>query len=205
MAGKERSSRVPPAVGALPLVGGWAKQADQQARWLQDVLEQNARLVGQLPATLKSFTDALENFNETVARLDRMIDRVDGVTAALIAPLEQLTPRLDRVRDIPELIETLRSEAIPALRAATDTQQQVAMLATMLERLADLLAELPGAGLMRRFTGQPDPRRPKPPADGPVRRTRSAASTPGSEPARSPCSRRRSGSPGHWPCTREWL
>lgn len=165
MAGKERSSRVPQAVGALPLVGGWAKQADQQARWLQDILEQNARLVGQLPATLKSFNDGLQRFNETVARLDRMIDRVESVTTALIAPIEQLTPRLERVRDIPELVETLRNEAIPALRAATDTQQQVAVLASMLDRFADLLADLPGASLMRRFTAQPDPRRPKPPTD----------------------------------------
>jgi ABC-type transporter Mla subunit MlaD len=163
MAGSERSSRIPSAVGSLPLVGGLVRQADSQARWLQDILEQNARLVGQLPATLKSFNDALERFNETVARLDRMVDRVEGVTAGLIAPIEQVANRLDRVRDIPELVDTLRHEALPALRAATDTQQQVAALAAMLDRMADLLGELPGAGLVRRFTDPGQSRRPRPP------------------------------------------
>ena len=156
---------MPSAVGALPVVGGLVRQADSQARWLQDVLEQNARLVGQLPATLKAFNDALERFNDTVARLDRMVDRVEGMTAALIAPIEQLTPRLDRVRDIPELVETLRQEAIPALRAATDTQQQVAVLAAALDRILDLFGELPGAGLVRRFTAPGETKRPKPPSD----------------------------------------
>jgi ABC-type transporter Mla subunit MlaD len=163
MAGSERSSRVPSAVGSIPLVGGLVRQADNQARWLQDVLEQNARLVGQLPATLKAFNDSLERFNDTVARLDRMIDRIDGVTTGLIAPIEQVAARLERVRDIPELVDTLRHEALPALRAATDTQQQVAALAAMLERVVELFGDLPGAGLMRRFTAPGESRRPRPP------------------------------------------
>jgi ABC-type transporter Mla subunit MlaD len=165
MAGSERSSRVPSAVGSLPLVGGLVRQADSQARWLQDVLEQNARLVGQLPATLKAFNDSLERFNDTVARLDRMVDRVETMTTALVAPIEQVATLLDRVRDIPELVETLRHEALPALRAAADTQQQVAALAAVLDRVAELLAELPGAGLVRRFTAQGEGRRPPRPPD----------------------------------------
>ncbi len=67
------------------------------------------------------------------------------------------------MRDIPELVDTLRHEALPALRAATDTQQQVAALAAMLDRMADLLGELPGAGLVRRFTDPGQSRRPRPP------------------------------------------
>lgn len=165
MAGTERSSRVPAAVGSIPVVGGLARQADQQARWLQDLLEQNARLVGQLPATLKAFNDSLERFNETVGRLDAMVDRVESVTRGLISPIEQLTPRLDRVRDIPELVDMLRHEALPALRAATDTQQQVAALAAMLDRVIELLGELPGAGLVRRLTDPGQARRPRPPED----------------------------------------
>ena len=159
----ERSSRVPSAVSAIPVVGGLVKQADSQARWVQDVLEQNARLVGQLPATLKAFNDSLERFNETVARLDRMVDRVETVTSGLVTPIEQVAARLDRVRDIPELVDTLRHEALPALRAAADTQQQVAALAAVLDRIVELLADLPGAGLVRRFTGPGESRRPRPP------------------------------------------
>lgn len=163
MAARERPSRVPSAVGSIPVVGGLVRQADQQARWVQDLLEQNTRLVGQLPATLKAFNDSLERFNETVARLDSMVDRVESVTRGLILPIEQLAPRLDRVRDIPELVDMLRHEALPALRAATDTQQQVAALAAMLDRIAELLSELPGLGLVRRLTDPGQSRRPKPP------------------------------------------
>lgn len=111
----EKSSRVPPAVGSIPVVGELMKQADQQARWLQDMLEQNTRLVGQLPATMKSFNDSLERFNQTVSRLDRAVTRVERTTATLIGPLEQLAQRMDR--------------------------------------LATVLGELPGAGLVRRLTG----------------------------------------------------
>jgi ABC-type transporter Mla subunit MlaD len=110
-----KSSRVPPAVGSIPVVGDLMKQADEQARWLQDVVEQNTRLVAQLPATMKSFNDSLERFNQTVARLDRLVGQVERTTAALIGPLEQLSQRM--------------------------------------ERLAGVLGDMPGAGLVRRLTG----------------------------------------------------
>src|SRR5437868_6289785 len=64
--GVAKNSRVPPAVSSIPVVGDLVKQADAQAQWLQDMVEQNARLVGQLPSTLKSFNDSLEQFNKTV-------------------------------------------------------------------------------------------------------------------------------------------
>jgi septal ring factor EnvC (AmiA/AmiB activator) len=125
-----KSSRVPPAVGSIPVVGDLVKQADEQARWLQDVVEQNTRLVAQLPATMKSFNDSLERFNQTVARLDRLVSQVERTTATLIGPLEQLSQRM--------------------------------------ERLATVLGDMPGAGLVRRLTGgQRPPGDGEPPA-GPV-------------------------------------
>lgn len=111
----DKGSRVPPAMGSIPVVGDLMKQADQQARWLQEVLEQNTRLVGQLPGTMKTFNDTLERFNQTVARLDRAVARVERTTATLIGPLELLAQRMDR--------------------------------------LAAVLGEMPGAGLLRRLTG----------------------------------------------------
>src|SRR5690348_5212238 len=92
--GVAKNSRVPSAVGSIPVVGDLVKQADAQAQWLQDMVEQNARLVGQLPATIKSFNDSLEQFNKTVGRLDKVVTRIDGATQQLVAPLEQLTPQL---------------------------------------------------------------------------------------------------------------
>jgi ABC-type transporter Mla subunit MlaD len=165
VAGNPRNSRVPSAVGAIPVLGGLVKQADSQAQWLQELLEQNARLVGQLPATIKTFNDTLERFNQTVGRLDRTVSRIEGATAQLVGPLEQVTPQLNRVvsaidvsalRDIPDVLDALRREAVPALRAATDTQRQVALLSTTVDRIMAMLTELPGAALVRRFTARPD-------------------------------------------------
>ncbi|MCW2496678.1 hypothetical protein [Jatrophihabitans sp.] len=157
-----KNSRVPSAVGAIPVVGDLMKQADTQAQWLQELVEQNARLVGQLPATIKTFNDSLERFNQTVGRLDRMVTQVETATNQLVAPMSELAPRLERlvaaidvnsVRELPGVLDALRKEALPALRAATDTQRQLALLTTTVDRISGLLNDLPGAGLVRRFTG----------------------------------------------------
>jgi ABC-type transporter Mla subunit MlaD len=92
-----KNSRVPSAVGAIPVVGDLVKQADNQAQWLEELVEQNARLVTQLPTTMKTFNDSLERFNQTVAQLDRVVSAIEGATSQLIGPLEQLTVTLERV------------------------------------------------------------------------------------------------------------
>lgn len=92
---KPENSRVPSVLGNVPVVGDLAKSAEAQARWLQELVEQNARLIGQLPATLKSFNDALERFNETVGRLDRAVSRIEAATGTLIGPLDKLVGTLD--------------------------------------------------------------------------------------------------------------
>ncbi len=92
-----KNSRVPSAVGAIPVVGDLMKQADTQAQWLQELVEQNARLVGQLPATIKTFNDSLERFNQTVGRLDRMVTQVETATNQLVAPMSELAPRLEKL------------------------------------------------------------------------------------------------------------
>jgi GTP1/Obg family GTP-binding protein len=131
-----KSSRVPPAVGAIPVVGDLVNKADSQAQWLQELVEQNARMLAQLPETMRNFNASLERFNQTVDRLDRMVTRVERTT------------------DLVTLADSLRKETIPALRAATDTQRQVALLQATVERVATVLSELPGAGLLRRLAAQ---------------------------------------------------
>lgn len=161
---------MPSAVGAIPVVGDLVRSADAQARWMQDLLEQNARLIGQLPATLKNFNDALERFNETVARLDRTVTRIETASKNLTAPMERVVGALDpkALRELPETLDTLRKEAVPAMRAATDTQRQVAALQTTVERVMTVAGDLPGAGILRRIaTGRVDEdeaARPTPPA-----------------------------------------
>ena len=156
-----KNSRVPSAVGAIPVVGDLVRQADTQAQWLQELVEQNARLVGQLPATMKTFNDSLERFNQTVGRLDRVVTTHRGRDdAARRRRSNRSTPTLDRIagtldlptlREMPEVLDALRREALPALRAATDTQKQVALLDATVERIVALLNDLPGAGIVRRL------------------------------------------------------
>lgn len=134
MAKKDGSSRVPSAVGSIPVVGDLVKSADHQARWMQELVEQNARLIGQFPATMKSFNDALERFNDTVGRLDRAVNQIEAASRQLTGPLEK------------------------AVRATTDTQKQVARLQTTIERVIGALGDLPlpGAAVLRRIVRDGD-------------------------------------------------
>jgi ABC-type transporter Mla subunit MlaD len=166
VAKRPETSRVPSAVGAIPVVGDLMKQADAQAQWMQDLLEQNTRLVGQFPATMKTFNDSLERFNQTVARLDRAVSRIERASKNLTGPVERLADALDTktLRDIPDVLDALRTEALPALRAATDTQRQVALLQSTLDRVIAVVGDLPGASIVRRMAGgRPDePAAPRP-------------------------------------------
>ncbi len=136
---KPESSRVPSAVGAIPVVGDLMKNADQQARWMQEILEQNARLVAQFPATMKTFNDALERFNQTVGRLDRAVSRIETATKNLTGPLDKVVSALDpkALRELPE---------------------QVALLQSTIDRIVSVLSELPGAGVLRRLAEGKDAR-----------------------------------------------
>ena len=114
VAKKPESSRVPSAVGAIPVVGGLVKSADAQAQWMQEMFEQNARLFAQFPATMKTFNDSLDRFNQTVARLDRVATRIETASK---------------------------------------------LLAGTVDRVINIVGELPGAGLVRRTTKRGDRRR----------------------------------------------
>jgi ABC-type transporter Mla subunit MlaD len=167
VAKKAAGSRVPAAVGAIPVVGDLVKSADQQTRWMQETLEQNARLVAQFPATMKSFNDALERFNQTIGRLDKAVGRIETASKNLTGPLDRVATALDpkALRELPDVLNAVRKEALPALRAATDTQHQVALLQSTIDRVVSVLSELPGAGVLRRLAAGRDG--PHPPSSPP--------------------------------------
>ena len=171
------------ALGGVPVIGDLARSAETQAKWMQEVLDQNARLVGQLPATMKSFNDSLERFNQTISRLDRAVTRLEQTSRALTGPLERVSAAIDpqALRDLPETLESLRREALPALRAATDTQRQVTLIQSTLERVVTALGDLPGAGLVRRLTTPRD----TPPAESPTVRDAGTQGTGVGSPPRS--------------------
>jgi ABC-type transporter Mla subunit MlaD len=153
-AGSRSGGRVPAAVGAIPVVGGVLRQADQQAQWMQDLVEQNARLIAALPTTLKSLNDSIERFNQSVNRLERTVTRIEGAANAVTGPFTAVAAAVDpgRLAELPDVLDSLRREAGPALRAATDTQRQVALLQATAEKVIALVSDLPGAGLLRRLS-----------------------------------------------------
>jgi uncharacterized protein YecE (DUF72 family) len=102
--------RVPSAVGSIPVVGDLAKTAEAQARWMQEMAEQNARLIAQFPATMKTFNDSLERFNETIGRLDRAVTRIEAASRQLTGPLEKLAGALD-TKTVRDLLRRLTSPA----------------------------------------------------------------------------------------------
>lgn len=163
------------------------KSADAQTQWMQELLEQNARLVGQFPATMKTFNDSIERFNQTVARLDRAVSRIESAAKNLTGPVERLAEALDpkTLRDIPDALDSLRKEALPALRAASDTQRQVELLETTIDRIITVIGELPGMGMVRRMTtarvaDEPTAQSSKPARDS----ARKQAQKPAQKPAR---------------------
>jgi hypothetical protein len=118
---------------------------------------------------MKTFNDSIERFNQTIGRLDSAVTRIETATRNLAGPMEKVLSSIDTkaLREIPEVLDALRKEAMPAMRAATDTQRQVAMLQSTIERVLTVLSELPGAGMLRRLTspregGDGGAERPKP-------------------------------------------
>jgi hypothetical protein len=95
--------------------------------------------------------------------LDRAVTRIETASKNLTGPLEKVSAALDpkALRDIPEVLDAVRREAVPALRAATDTQQQVARMQATIDRVIAVLGDLPGAGVLRRLAGE-GATRPKP-------------------------------------------
>jgi hypothetical protein len=129
------------------------------------VQEQAAALVA-LPQAAATLNRTLVAFAQTVGRLDTLVQRLDRLTEPLEEPLSALAPRLEMLVPlldenvlgiVPELFETLRKDAVPALQRIDQTQQQVQMIAESVERIMGGLDEtltrlsgLPGMGLIQR-------------------------------------------------------
>jgi hypothetical protein len=129
------------------------------------VQEQAAALVA-LPQAAATLNRTLVTFAQTVSRLDTLVQRLDRLTEPLEEPLNALAPRLEMLVPlldenvlgiVPELFETLRKDAVPALQRIDQTQQQVQVIAESVERIMGGLDEtltrlsgLPGMGLIQR-------------------------------------------------------
>jgi hypothetical protein len=123
----------------------------------------------QLPSSIVLLNQTLTSFAQTVGRLDKLVKRLDRLTEPLEEPLAALAPRLEALiplldeelmSSLPEVLDSVRRNAVPALEVFGQTQAQVASIAQSVDRLMHLmddtlsrLQELPGVGLVNRLRG----------------------------------------------------
>jgi chromosome condensin MukBEF ATPase and DNA-binding subunit MukB len=129
-------------------------------------LQEQALALAALPQAATNLNKTLVAFAQTVSRLDTLVQRLDRLTEPLEAPLTALAPRLealvplldeDVLGSVPELFDTLKKDAVPALHRIDQTQQQVQLIAESVERIMggldetlSRLAAIPGAGIIQR-------------------------------------------------------
>ena len=125
--------------------------------------------LSQLPSSIVLLNQTLTGFAQTVGRLDKLVKRMDRLTEPLEEPLAALAPRLEALiplldeelmSSLPEVLDSVRRNAIPALEVFGQTQAQVASIAQSVDRLMHLmddtllrLQDLPGVGLVNRLRG----------------------------------------------------
>jgi hypothetical protein len=133
---------------------------------LARLVQEQAAAVAALPQAATTLNRTLTAFAQTVGRLDTLVKRLDRLTEPLEEPLRELAPRLqllvpllddDVLGVIPELVDSLRKDAVPALQRIDQTQQQVQVIAESVERIMGGLDEtltrlsgLPGISLIQR-------------------------------------------------------
>jgi ABC-type transporter Mla subunit MlaD len=141
------------------------------------LVQEQAAAIAALPQAATTLNRTLVAFAQTVSRLDTLVQRLDRLTEPLEEPLRDLAPRLQMLVPlldekvlgaVPELFETLRNDAVPALRRIDQTQQQVQTIAESMERLMTglddtltRLSGLPGMGLIQRRRTTPEAPKPQ--------------------------------------------
>jgi hypothetical protein len=142
------------------------------------LVQQQAAAIAALPQAAATLNRTLVTFAQTVSRLDTLVQRLDRLTEPLEEPLRDLAPRLQMLVPlldeevlgaVPELFDTLRRDAVPALRRIDLTQQQVQSIAESMERLMTgldetltRLAGLPGMSLIQRRRTSTEVPKPQP-------------------------------------------
>lgn len=123
----------------------------------------------QLPSSIVLLNQTLTSFAQTVGRLDKLVKRLDRLTEPLEEPLAALAPRLEALiplldeelmSSLPEVLDSVRRNAVPALEVFGQTQAQVASIAQSVDRLMHVmddtvlrLQDLPGVNLVSRLRG----------------------------------------------------
>ncbi len=147
------------------------------------VLQAQTEALAALPGTVQSLTAAVRGLSETVgqaretiAAIQRLAVKMDGIVDELEEPLKALAPGLQRlavvlddpvVEEVPDTLRQMQADILPVLRTLADTHERVAFIAGSTERIMTFvddtsrtIAGLPGAA----FLGRRRP--PSPPAAG---------------------------------------
>jgi hypothetical protein len=147
---------------------------------LFSVLQSQSEALSALPRTVESLTTAVRGLADTVAQaretlatVNRLATRLDGLVEELEEPLRAVAPGLTRlakvlddpvVEDLPDTIRKVQADLLPVLRTVADTHERVAFIAGSTERMMGFVEDtsrtfsgLPGAGLLglRRPPGRP--------------------------------------------------
>lgn len=115
-----------------------------------------------LPSSIVLLNRSLANLAETVARMDGLVRRLDRMSEPLEEPLGDLLTAL------PPLMDSMQRNAVPALEMFGQTQAQVAVIASSVERLVGLFDEvfsrlvpdIPGVNLLNWFRSAAAPPAP---------------------------------------------
>lgn len=137
------------------------------------VLQAQTEALAALPAAVSSLTGAVRQLGdvvgearETLAAVNRLAVRMDGLAEELEEPLRALAPGLSRlavvlddpvVEELPDTLRKVQADVLPVLRTLADTHERVAFIAGSTERIMTFvddtsrtLAGLPGAALLGR-------------------------------------------------------
>ena len=131
-----------------------------------DALAQLPAVVHALTGAVRGLVETAQQARETIASVQRLTARMDGIVAELEQPLRDLAPGLAKlavvlddpvVSDLPATLRTMQSDVLPVLRTLADTHEKVDRVIG----LVDSLGGLPGGGLLG--AGLLGRRRPTPP------------------------------------------
>ena len=118
-----------------------------------DALAQLPAVVHALTGAVRGLVETAQQARETIASVQRLTARMDGIVAELEQPLRDLAPGLAKlavvlddpvVSDLPATLRTMQSDVLPVLRTLADTHEKVDRVIG----LVDSLGGLPGGGLL---------------------------------------------------------
>ena len=119
---------------------------------------------------MRGLGETVQQARETIAAVQRLTARMDGIVAELEEPLRALAPGLQQlavvlddpvVADLPDTLRKVQADVLPVLRTLADTPERVAFLAGSTDRLMGLAGTAGAPASRRRPAGRR--RRPPPP------------------------------------------